>query len=362
MIASVDCFAVLRRGFTRGARRVFTALALVVLVAAYGLTATVARAGTQTSEPNDADPLAASSPAPSQMAAQQAAATEQAAGAAASATQQQPRNIVITVRVNSPGDDGPISQTNVVVAGANGSNSATTNQSGAPGAAAPAQSANTGQQAGATATTSQDGAGNLVVVVRINSPGNNGSITQSNAAVSGANARNTSATNQAAVAPTARPAAAAAERAPVAVQPSPKPAPDPPPEKVAAAAAAPRPVATSAAPVVQHEPAPVAATERPDRSHPAGVAAHHHKAKPAGPSSFRLASAAAPLHRVAADAAGLFHAVAPPTPAARPDSADPSRAMVYPLLVALGVMAAFVLWPQRREWLRRVHPRTRLRG
>ena len=41
------------------------------------------------------------------------ASTAQAAGAAATTTQQQPRNLVISIRINSPGNDGPISQTNV---------------------------------------------------------------------------------------------------------------------------------------------------------------------------------------------------------------------------------------------------------
>ena len=334
---------------------------LVLLVcAAYGLAATDARASTQTSEPNDADPLAQSSPAPSNPpnGAQQAAGTAQAAGSAASATQQQPTNVVITVRINSPGDDGPITQTNVVVAGANGSNSASTNQGGDPDQVAPSQDATTNQQAGATATASQDAAGNLVVVVRVNSPGNNGPISQTNAAVSGANAANTSTTNQGQ--PTA--AAESAAPAPAAPRPSRRRAPDPPPKQPAAAPSAPRSAAPAAAPVVRHEAPAATAVARPHASQHPAVVPTHRQARPAGASSFHHGSITRPLRRVAAGAADVLNAVAPSAPVARPDSANPSRDVVYSLLIVLAALAVFIVWPQRPDWLRRVYPRTRLRG
>ena len=46
----------------------------------------------------------------------QQASTGQAAGATAAATQQQPGNLVISIRINSPGNDGPIEQTNTAAA------------------------------------------------------------------------------------------------------------------------------------------------------------------------------------------------------------------------------------------------------
>src|SRR4249920_916561 len=66
-----------------------------------------------------------SAPAPTD----QSASTQQAANAAASAVQQQPQNIVISIRINSPGNDGPITQINAGVAAAGSSNSANTGQS-----------------------------------------------------------------------------------------------------------------------------------------------------------------------------------------------------------------------------------------
>jgi hypothetical protein len=129
----------------------------------------------------------------------QQASTEQAATADAVANQQQPRNIVISVRIDSPGDDGPITQENVSVAVAEGSNDSSTAQGGGvgdSGGQAGDQQASTGQTASSTATATQDQAGNLVISIRVNSPGNNGPISQTNTATAGSNAANTSATNQ----------------------------------------------------------------------------------------------------------------------------------------------------------------------
>src|SRR5437867_3387577 len=66
-----------------------------------------------TDEPSSA---ATAAPAPP-IASGQTAATDQSASSSASASQQQPRNIVVTVRVDSPGDDGGVTQTDVTVAG-----------------------------------------------------------------------------------------------------------------------------------------------------------------------------------------------------------------------------------------------------
>jgi hypothetical protein len=129
---------------------------------------------------------------------EQQASTEQAATASAETNQQQPRNIVVSVRIDSPGDDGPITQENVAVAVSDGSNDSSTAQGSVAGAGGQAgdQQASTGQTASSTATVTQDHAGNLVISIRINSPGNNGPISQTNTAIAISNAANTSATNQ----------------------------------------------------------------------------------------------------------------------------------------------------------------------
>jgi hypothetical protein len=128
----------------------------------------------------------------------QQASTEQAATADAAANQQQPTNIVVSVRINSPGDDGPITQGNVAVAVGEGTNDSSTAQGGGvgdSGGQAGAQDASTGQTASSTATATQDQAGNVVISIRINSPGDNGPISQTNTAAAASNAGNTSTTN-----------------------------------------------------------------------------------------------------------------------------------------------------------------------
>jgi hypothetical protein len=86
-----------------------------------------------------------------------------------------------------------MTQTNVVAVVSDGSNESSTTQSGAE---APGQAASTGQTAGSTATATQDQPGNIIVSVRINSPGNNGSSTQTNGSGAASNASNSSATGQ----------------------------------------------------------------------------------------------------------------------------------------------------------------------
>jgi hypothetical protein len=127
----------------------------------------------------------------------QQASTEQAANAAAAATQQQPSNLVISIRINSPGNDGPISQTNVAGSVAGASNDGSTGQGGAAGGQqASEQQATTDQAAIVTAAATQDQPQNIVIQIRINSPGDNGPINQSNTTVAVSNAGNASATRQ----------------------------------------------------------------------------------------------------------------------------------------------------------------------
>jgi hypothetical protein len=127
----------------------------------------------------------------------QQASTEQAANAAAEATQQQPRNLVISIRINSPGNDGPISQSNVAGSVAGASNDSSTGQGSASGAQQSSQQqAATDQAAIAAATATQAQPQNIVILIRINSPGDNGPIEQTNTAVAASNVGNVSATTQ----------------------------------------------------------------------------------------------------------------------------------------------------------------------
>jgi hypothetical protein len=90
---------------------------------------------------------------------------EQAARADAAATQSDVANVAVTVRVGSGGDDGAVSQTNA----ATGSASANTTSDG------PSQSV-----AEAQAAATQDDAANAAVSVRVFSPGDDGPVTQRN--------------------------------------------------------------------------------------------------------------------------------------------------------------------------------------
>jgi hypothetical protein len=124
--------------------------------------------------------------------------TDQSAGSTATATQQQPVNVVVIVRINSPGNDGPIAQSNISVALSSAANRALTAQDGLANA-----SSTTTQQATPAATATQDAAQNLVNTTRLDSPGKNGPIAQTNAVLSAANALNTADTTQQLAAPTA---------------------------------------------------------------------------------------------------------------------------------------------------------------
>ncbi len=98
---------------------------------------------------------------------------EQGADAAASATQTDVANTSIVVRVGSAGDDEGVSQANVATGAA-----AATTLSDQPSAAT----------ADATARVTQDGVANTTVSVRVFSPGDDGSVSQLNAASAAADA------------------------------------------------------------------------------------------------------------------------------------------------------------------------------
>jgi hypothetical protein len=127
---------------------------------------------------------------------------DQAALAASSAEQTAPRNSNISVRVQSPGDDGDVEQSNTTASAAKAGNlngttqGATQAQGGSGGTQAIGQSAASKQAAGALSSAEQVGARNENVAVRVQSPGAGGSVSQSNAVLSGAAAGNLNGTMQ----------------------------------------------------------------------------------------------------------------------------------------------------------------------
>jgi hypothetical protein len=275
---------------------------------------------------------------------------DQTAGAQTSVTQTQPTNVVISIRIDSPGDNGPISQTNVAVGSANGTNDAANSQNGAAGGAG--QSASTNQQAGANTTVNQDQAGNLVVTVRINSPGNNGPVSQTNAAAGSSNAQNSSETSQGgqteAPAQSMAPAKAAGG--------SSKHASHRRPHHKRSALAATAPAATT--PV-----GPAPAWHSSGAKAADAVRAHHPRHAVGGRAAHRGRAAAhrgtgeqastSPLGKAISGAGDLLGTVAPHAPIGTPQRpADVSSPVLYSLLAALGVAAAFVAWSVRPTWRR----------
>jgi hypothetical protein len=138
----------------------------------------------------------------------QSAKNAQLAGAASSATQVDPENTDISVRVLSPGDDGSVTQENTVSSTADASNTNSTSQTsdqdpkGGCGCGGPSdiqiskQSAGNLQIAGAASKATQVGAKNVNLPVRVLSPGNDGSVDQSNTVTSTADSTNTNTTTQ----------------------------------------------------------------------------------------------------------------------------------------------------------------------
>ena len=131
----------------------------------------------------------------------QSAGTSQLAGAASSAVQVQPTNTNISVRIFSPGNDGNVTQTNSATSAANAGNDAGTSQSAnqsqsGSGVQGAQQTASTDQAALALSEAKQYGASNLNTPVRIFSPGDGGSVSQSNTADSNAAAGNKAWTGQ----------------------------------------------------------------------------------------------------------------------------------------------------------------------
>jgi hypothetical protein len=140
----------------------------------------------------------------------QSADSSQDAGAAALTAQKGATNDNITVRVLSPGDGGDVSQSNDASSNATAGNANWTDQQadqtqsgssckcGSGGEQVIGQSADSDQKAAALAATAQDKPSNKNVTVRVLSPGNDGSVSQSNEASSNATAGNLNGTKQSA--------------------------------------------------------------------------------------------------------------------------------------------------------------------
>jgi hypothetical protein len=131
-------------------------------------------------------------------------------GAATAASNQvTPTNLNVVIRIDSPGNDGPVTQTNTSVASATGNNSNATmqeaaqNQTGGGTSAGQSQStdqsAPTTQSSSATATSTQTAPLNANIVIRNKSPGDTGPVTQTNSSQATAQAANDNAVNQSAV-------------------------------------------------------------------------------------------------------------------------------------------------------------------
>jgi hypothetical protein len=132
----------------------------------------------------------------------QSADSDQKAGALAATVQEKPSNKNVSVRVLSPGDDGDVTQTNDASSTAKAGNlnitkqDADQTQAGGSGLQTVGQSADSDQKALAASLTAQKGATNENVAVRVLSPGDGGSVTQSNVASSTAKAGNLNITKQ----------------------------------------------------------------------------------------------------------------------------------------------------------------------
>jgi hypothetical protein len=329
---------------------------LAALLYGLGLAANNARAGTeQSAEPAQ---VAAAPETPVEIAppkTPEQVIADQTAGASSSATQEQPTNVVVSIRVNSPGDNGPISQTNLVISDAGSSNAASTTQDGAPEGGS-GQDVATQQQAGADTTVTQDGAGNLVVVVRINSPGDNGPISQTNATVATSGAQNTSETTQ------GEPAAPSAASA----GPKEKAAGAPPrtSRRRPHRAAAPRrqgAVATAPAPTPPTQPvfathgSDTKAQARPQHQprHPANARNAQHERAAANDAGFGGRTTANPLGTAVAKAGDLLGTVAPRAPLdGTRSSADVTNSVLFSLLAVFVLAAVFVGWSLLPERLR----------
>jgi len=255
----------------------------------------------------------------------------------------------VIVRINSPGNDGPITQNNITVASSTAANNASTAQSGVESLASM-----TTQQATPTATATQDAAGNLVITVRQDSPGKTGAITQANTVLGASNAINSSTTTQQAAAPNpavqpqARGAGAAVSRKP------------PRPQDRQPAATVRAPAESSQPPVATTDPEPTAAA--PQSAAIQKQAPTHRHSVAAQTSRVRTHH----LPTLSGIASGAARVLSPLVPHTSPvvteagQSQDISRPVLLALLLSAAAAATFALVrraPARRRAGARRTPR-----
>ena len=150
-------------------------------------------------------PDPAPSPAQSQTSSQSAP-TSQHADATASSNQVAPTNINISIRIDSPGDNGLVNQTNTSAANAVGNNANSVTQevdqtqSGGRPSSGQSQSASqdapTTQVANASSTSNQVAPTNFNITIRNKSPGDDGAVTQTNTSNATAGTANSNASKQ----------------------------------------------------------------------------------------------------------------------------------------------------------------------
>jgi hypothetical protein len=321
-------------------------LPVVVIAAALALTGN-ARAG-ESESPSPGSPAGAPP-------ADTSSTTSQSANAGAAAEQQQPGNVVISIRINSPGNGGAIDQSNTAVGQADASNTAGTSQ----GAADPGSSLGsaTEQAAAALASALQQQPRNIVISIRINSPGDDGPVNQANTAVADAGSANASNTTQGANGGSAgdlgaaRVALAAHPRVRPKLNTERRPAPA---AASAPAAAAPAPVShTSEGATTVHAPAaarPVDQIKAAPRTQAARASRGHRV----------LSGAARATASVPQDAARMLGNLGSPNTAALQSERAQTLtgAVVYTLFAVMLGLALFLTWRYLpattglRGWLR----------
>jgi hypothetical protein len=131
------------------------------------------------------------------------AGSQQSATSSASSTQVQPSNKNISVRIGSPGDGGAVTQDNSSAALSAAGNTNDTSQqagqsAGGSGVQMADQSAANHQSADSSASSTQVKPSNTNISVRIGSPGDDGSVTQTNSSKATSDAGNKNTTNQSA--------------------------------------------------------------------------------------------------------------------------------------------------------------------
>ena len=145
------------------------------------LVALLAAAAWATAASADLTPVPAPSVVPTTQTAGQLATNQQSASSSAASTQVAPKNTNVSVRVLSPGTDGPVSQANTSTAiGAAGNANLTGQQIGQNGSGdqQAGQAAGSEQDATAAAESDQIKPQNTNVDVRVLSPGSNGPVSR----------------------------------------------------------------------------------------------------------------------------------------------------------------------------------------